>query len=84
MNKANKLMNYYKLKGDIISYTDKVMSGTELYFRLKVNNSYQESAVLAMFDIDVFRNNGISFIENIIHEDVLFTPMVLSNCTRCM
>lgn len=78
------MAKYYQLKNDVESYTGKPMTGAELYFRLKKNNSYQESAALGMFDMDFLRGEGIEFIENIIHEDVLFTPMVLSRCRRCM
>lgn len=81
---ANRLTKYYTLKNDKDSYVNKVMSGAELYFRLKCNGSYQESAALAMFNLDMMKENGISFIEDIIHEDVLFTPMILSNSRRCM
>ena len=37
---ANKFTKYYTLKGDVNSYTNKVMSGTELYFKLKMNGCY--------------------------------------------
>ena len=81
---ANKFTKYYTMKGDVKSYTDQVMSGTELYFRLKSNGCYHESAAVAMFRMGLLKDNGIQFVENIIHEDVLFTPMVLQKCKRCM
>lgn len=60
------------------------MDGRELYFSLKKNKSYIESACCSVMKRLMFIENHISFVENVIHEDVVFTPMVFNCAKRCM
>ena len=72
------------MKGDFGQYVDRVLDGSTLYFRLKKNKSYIESACCFVVRKHLLQENGISFVENAIHEDVVFTPMVFNYARRCM
>lgn len=72
------------MKGDFGQYVDRVLDGSTLYFRLKKNKSYIESACCSVVRRLLLHKNNISFVENAIHEDVVFTPMVFNYARRCM
>ncbi|WP_195863616.1 glycosyltransferase family 2 protein [Aerococcus urinae] len=42
------------------------------------------SVCIYLFQSDLFKNNNLHFLEGIIHEDELFTPIVLSHASRLM
>lgn len=56
---------------------DKCMSGVDFLYNQLVNEDYFETAWSGIYKAKFFNEENIRFYENILHEDVDFTPKVL-------
>lgn len=77
-NNHEGFMNSYYRKGQ---YT-KVLSGPELYLELRNNNDYYPSPCLQFVRRSFLEESGVSFCENIIHEDNIFTFETILSAKR--
>lgn len=59
-----------------------LMTGAEYLVASKKNRSFQESAVMQMLRRSLLEDNRISFYEGILHEDNLYTMLVLAHAQR--
>lgn len=62
--------------------TPKVLSGKELLEELVNKGKYRASACLYLISRKMLLENGLFFMENILHEDELFTPIALVRAQR--
>lgn len=70
--------NYYKRKHDY----NRVFSGPELFHELRDNKEYLPSACLQILRTAFLKDNKISFIDGILHEDEIFTFKSLLTAKR--
>lgn len=62
--------------------TEEVLSGEEMLEELVNKKKYRASACLYLIKRDMLIKNDILFFESILHEDELFTPIVLMKAQR--
>lgn len=63
----------------------KILTGAEmLTLQAAEKGEYSCSVVLQMFRADFLKDSGVRFFPGIIHEDELFTPMILDKAQRVM
>lgn len=72
--------DYYYRKG----YLNFVSAGNELLELQVKSNQFRSSACMQMFSVDLLRNNNIEFYSGILHEDELFSPLVMAKAQRAM
>ncbi len=75
-----KYHKYYHRKGTY----PQVETGTEILKKLLENKEYRMSVCLQMFQKQFLVENGLFFLEGILHEDNLFTPQVMLKADRVM
>lgn len=76
---VERVTNAYSISGDICG---KVMSGWELFDRLKEARQYSPCPWHRFMRTKAIRDTGFRFSTNLIHEDSLFTPQVLLSARR--
>ena len=59
-----------------------IMTGQELLERFAENRSFSVSPALQLIRRDFLTESGISFFEGIVHEDNLFTGLILAQASR--
>lgn len=64
------------------SNLNSIMNGPDFLIAAKKEGTFQESAVMQMLRRSLLEESGISFYEGILHEDNLFTCMVLAYARR--
>ena len=72
--------SYYRRKESYYGFYEK----GGLFTRLMENDDFKTSAWLNFARTDFIRDKGITFYEGIIHEDNLFSPLVLLTADRCV
>lgn len=77
-NNHEGFLNSYYRKGQ---YT-KVLSGPEMFLELRNNNDYYPSPCLQFVRRSFLKEAGVSFCENIIHEDNIFTFETILSARR--
>ena len=77
-----------KLHSSIISNSRKVsgtvMSGMQLFCRMREEKCYHAEVCCCMFRREWMQKNELRFCEGIVHEDELFTPIMLASAERAM
>ncbi len=63
---------------------DKVLTGPVLFEKLIKTGAYTPSACGYIINKNILEEKFLRFKEGILHEDVLFTPILLQNCKRSM
>lgn len=72
--KLQTYLEYYHRKGDYSG----VMSGTDMFVKMKTNREYRSSACLQLIKRSFYEKNELSFYPGILHEDNLFSlPAIL-------
>lgn len=59
------------------------VSGVELYEKLQRTNDYYTAACFQIISRELLRNTNIKFYEGILHEDHLYTFLLMMNAKRC-
>ena len=72
--------DYYYRK----SYLNYVISGSELLELQVQSNQFRSPACFQLIRLDLLRGNNIEFYPGIIHEDELFSPLVMVKANRAM
>lgn len=79
-NKENFKMNYSRYG----ILTEKVQNGIEFLVSNLNNSGYRSSVCLLFFKKSIVEENNLFFLEGIVHEDELFTPVLISKCKKLM
>lgn len=64
------------------NFTEEVLSGREMLKELVDKKQYAASACMFLIKRKLIIENNLKFMENILHEDELFTPIVLITAKR--
>jgi glycosyltransferase involved in cell wall biosynthesis len=73
--------NYIKYYKRNKTYPE-ILSGQEMFYKMKKNSDYLPSPVIYMTKVDLIKKNNITFYEGIIHEDNLFTIQLIFKANR--